>query len=329
MKIAIVRLSALGDIIHTASVLQFIKKKIPDIKIDWVVEERFSKILENNPDIDTIIKADLKSIKKDKKAIFKEIKRFKKLNGYDLVIDFQGLIKSAISSRLISKNVAGYDKDSIRESLASYLYRYKYHIPYHLNTIDRYRLLASYALNIDISKDEVLKKLPYLFFKEEDFKKSKPYFSKDKKNIIFIVGANWQSRIYPKESLLKVANSLDANILIPHANESEQKNAMWLEKKASNIKILPKMDLNELKATISNADLLIGNDTGPSFIAWANNIPSIILFGPTPTSRIYTSKISKTLKSSSKVDPYKLNKNDFSIKEIEPQNIVKLARSLL
>ena len=329
MRIAIVRLSALGDIIHTASVLQFIKKKIPDIKIDWVVEERFYKILENNPDIDTIIKADLKSIKKDKKAIFKEIKRFKKLNGYDLVIDFQGLIKSAISSRLISKNVAGYDKDSIRESLSSYLYRYKYHIPYHLNTIDRYRLLASYALNIDISKDEVLKKLPYLFFKEEDFKKSKPYFSKDKKNIIFIVGANWQSRIYPKECLLKVANSLDANILIPHANESEQKDAMWLEKKASNIKILPKMDLNELKATISNADLLIGNDTGPSFIAWANNIPSIILFGPTPTSRIYTSKISKTLKSSSKVDPYKLNKNDFSIKEIEPQNIVKLARSLL
>jgi heptosyltransferase-1 len=96
-----------------------------------------------------------------------------------------------------------------------------------------------------------------------------------------------------------------------------------------NIKMLPKMNLKELTALISNCDLLIGNDTGPSYIAWANNIPSITLFGPTPATRIYETNINKLLKSPSKIDHYKLDKNDFSIKEIKEQDILDIAKKLL
>jgi len=324
MKIAIVKLSALGDIIHSAHILQFIKKKQPSIEIDWIVEEAFAPILEHNPHIDEIKKVNLKSIKNDKLAIFKEIKKIRSFGSYDLVIDLQGLIKSAIVSRLLSKNVVGFDKNSTREGLSALFYKTSFDIPYNLNTIDRYRLLASKALNIEISKDEVLEKKPYMFYSD-----SKSFYKDDGKNIIFIIGANWDSRIYPKELLLEVANKLDGSIYIPYGSESEKEMAKWLVKHSTNITLLPKMNLESLKQHISKASLLIGNDTGPSYIAWANNIPSIILFGPTPTSRIYESDISKTLKSPSKVDPYKLNRDDFSIKEIDPKEIVALAKELL
>ena len=66
MKIAIVKLSALGDIIHAMVVLQFIKQKHPNYRIDWIVEEGFKGILENNPDIDTIHTVNIKKAKKNK-----------------------------------------------------------------------------------------------------------------------------------------------------------------------------------------------------------------------------------------------------------------------
>ncbi len=331
MKIAIIKLSALGDIIHSAFILQFIKAKIPNATIDWIVEEGFAQILEHNPDINAIKTINLKSLKKKKSNLFSEIKKIKAYakEEYDIVIDLQGLLKSAITAKLLGKKIAGFDKHSTRESIAAKLYHDSYAIAYDENTIDRYRLLVSKALDMPLTKEEVIHKKPYMHYLDKDFDISKPYFKEDKPTVIFIIGANWESRIYPKEQLLEVAKNLDANILIPYGSKEEEKTGHWLETKATNITLLPKMNLNALKALISHADLLIGNDTGPSFIAWANNIPTIILFGPTPPSRVYQTDISITLKSSSVIDHYKLNKKDFSIKEIAPQEILSHAKKLL
>jgi heptosyltransferase-1 len=64
-------------------------------------------------------------------------------------------------------------------------------------------------------------------------------------------------------------------------------------------------------------------------MAWGLNTPSITLFGPTPVNRIYQTSINRAIKSDSKVDHYKLNKNDFSIKDIKVDDIVKMAQNLL
>ena len=76
----------------------------------------------------------------------------------------------------------------------------------------------------------------------------------------------------------------------------EEKIAFEISEK-SNAKVLPKMNLDNLKATISNADLVIGNDTGPTYIGWANNIPTILLYGTTPVSRMFENKTTKIIKS--------------------------------
>ena len=103
MKIAIVKLSSLGDIVHAMVVLQFIKKHYPESVIDWVVEKKYKGILENNPHINQIHQVNLQKAKQTKSLylFWKELRKICKFGKYDLVIDMQGLVKSALVSRMI------------------------------------------------------------------------------------------------------------------------------------------------------------------------------------------------------------------------------------
>lgn len=330
MRIAIVKLSALGDIIHAMAALQFIKDYAQDIHIDWIVEERFAEILRHNPDIDAILTVNLKSLKSDKSRFFGEFKKIRRYasHHYDWVIDAQGLIKSAIVARLIGKHVAGFDAHSIREKAASCFYDTKIACAYDANTIDRNALILSRPLGLGISREQIIDKKPFLFFKNED-SIIYDYLSKHKRNIILVIGSTWKSRNYPVEKVVKIADALQQNCLVVWGDEQEKKTAEWMAAQSGFVKALPKLDLNSLKALIAHADLLIGNDTGPTHMAWALNRPSITLFGPTPVSRVYQTEINKVVKSGSSVNPYKLNKQDYSIKEIDPQEIIGLAKYLL
>lgn len=329
-KIAIIKLSAMGDIIHSMVVLEFIKKAYPNLLIDWFVEEVFSPVLENNPNINKIIKLNLKSIKKSKKNIFKQlsfVRSFKK-EKYDLIIDAQGLIKSSLVARVLGKNITGFCRKSTREGVASFFYSKKVGIEYSQNVIDRNCYLFGEALDFEIKKEDILNKKPFLFYEDED-KRIYDYLQKDKKNILLVVGASWDSKMYSKEKFAKIVSSLDGNFLIAWGNEKEKAIADFITQNSKAL-TLPKLDLNSLKALISKVDLVIGNDTGPTHMAWALNIPSITLFGNTPAYRnTYVTKLNKTIKSASDVNPYKLDKNDFSIQDIDENEIVKMAKGLL
>lgn len=329
-RIAIIKLSAMGDIIHAMVALQYIKKQYPNLQIDWFVESTFAPILENNPDINQIIKLDLKSIKKDKKEIINQIKLIKKYekNSYDLVIDAQGLIKSAIVSFFLGKNRVGFSKNSTREKLASFFYTKRVDIAYDKNAIERNVKILSQALNFEITKDDILNKKPFLFYKNEN-EVMYEYLSKDKKNVLFVIGASWPSKMYSKEKFAKIINNLDENCLITWGNEAEKDIADFIAN-ISKAKVLPKLDLNSLKAIMSKVDLVIGNDTGPTHMAWALNIPSITLFGNTPGYRnTYITNTNKIIESKSIVNPFKLDRNDFSIKEIDKNEIINTAKRLL
>jgi heptosyltransferase-1 len=329
MKLAIVKLSAMGDIIHAMVALEFIKKHNSDIQIDWIVESSFVSILENNPNINQILPINLKSIKKEKKELIAQLKLLRQYakNNYDLVIDAQGLIKSAISAKLLGSKVAGFDKNSIREKIASFLYDIKVDIAYDANTIDRNAKVLSHPLNLDITTDDILQKSAFLFY--DDSHRVDNLIKNSQKNIVFVVGSTWESRNYPKEKFVEIANELKENILVCWGNKDEYEKAKYIELHSTYAKATPRLNLNELKALIAKSDLTIGNDTGPTHMAWGLNRPSITIFGPTPTSRVYITDINKVVKSNSIVNPYKLNKEDFSIQEIESKEIVDLAKKLL
>lgn len=328
MKIAIVKLSAMGDIIHAMVALQYIKKANPFLEVDWIVEKGFSAVLEGNPHIDTILPVNLKAIKKNKKQFFTQLNMVKQYANtkYDLVIDAQGLLKSAIVSKLLGKNRAGFSKTSIREGIASYFYTHKVDIAYDANTIDRNVTVMSEPLGIEITFQMIMEKKPFLFYEYDNVLN---ILSDEKKNIIFIIGSTWPSRNYPKEKFAQIADALDENILIAWGSGEEKEDAEWIANYSKCVTALPQINLNGLKAIIGESDLLIGNDTGPTHMAWGLNIPSITIFGPTPVNRVYETSINKVVTSSSEVNHYKLNKNDFSIKDIEVDEIVKIAKGLL
>lgn len=325
MKIAIIKLSSLGDIIHTMFVLQFIKKNFPSSNIDWIVEKRFKGVLESNPHLNNIKCINLHKAKSKKSLIvlFEELSKVRSFGKYDLVIDFQGLVKTAIISKLLkSKKIIGFDWSSVREKFASFAYSQKVNIGYDQNTTLRYSKLVSEALNIKITEDDILNKEVYLF------SNSNHAFSKST-YIVFVVGSTWKSRNYPKEKFVEVANSIKKKCIVIWGNEEEREKAYWMSNESNYIQVAPNLELDDLKLLVGKSSLLIGNDTGPSYMSWALNTPSIILFGPTPVERLFQTDINKALKSSSVVNHFKLNKNDFSIQEIPVDDIVKAANQLL
>ena len=324
-KIAIVRLSALGDIINSAVVLQFIKANYPNAQIEWITEEAFSPLLKMLPELSAVHTINLKKVKKEKSLslLIRTINKLKALHGFDIIIDMQGLIKSAVVTRLIGKNTHGFDKSSVREPLATLFYKSTSHISYESNVIKRNSFIVGDALGFEISNAMLNKK-------ETIFPTPKKYsLPKEKKNIAFVIGASWQSKIYPKELIVAVCDALQENAYIIWGSEEEKANAEWIVNNSSYASLAPSLSLPELVNYISSMDLLIGNDTGPTHIAWAQNIASITLLGPTTTRMIYETKKNRGLKSPSSVDILKINKNDFSIKEINSENIIFLAKELL
>jgi len=304
MKEAIIKLSSLGDIIHSLVVLPLLNKKI-----DFIVDSSFKEILDYHPLINNIIDISLRKAKKDKTLFVKEYQKLRKVN-YDKVYDLQGLLKSAIIGKLITKNLIGYKNP--REKIASFFYNQKVLSKKHY-AVERYLEL------FNIENREFLKNHPkLLFYKDREF----DFLSKNKKNIIFIIGATWKCKKYPKEKWLKLANELKENIIIPYYTKEEEKDAFFIAK--SKYVTPVKLNLNDLKALISKSDLLIGNDTGPSFIAWANNVKNIIIYGCTYNNKIIENRFSKSVETQKGSINKKLIQE---INKIEVPRILKVIES--
>ena len=330
MRIAIVKLSALGDIIHAMVVLQFIKQFNRNISIDWVVEESFKELLNFHPHINQVYSVNLRNAKKKKSffVLIKELRRFRKLDHYDLVIDMQGLIKSAIISWLIpSTNTIGFDKFSIREKLASTFYDKRFNMRYEENVIKRNFELIKFALDLPFLSKDIQNKLPFLFSRNEYTASN---LSDIKKNVLVIPGASHPSKRYPVESFAKLIHILDANYLVLWGSRDEELLAKEIKSYEPHVHICPKLSIGKLTSLISKLDLVIGPDTGPTHIAWALNAPSITLFGPTPGYRnTFETSANRIIESDSRINPNKIDKDDFSIRNIEVEKIVSISKELL
>ena len=104
--------------------------------------------------------------------------------------------------------------------------------------------------------------------------------------------------------MAELTTQIHANYLIIWGNETEKLIAERIKDLSPNIHILEKLSLDGLLSLIAQVDLVIGSDTGPTHMAWALNIPSITLFGPTPGYRnTYITSINKTIESDSVVNP--------------------------
>ena len=330
MKIAIIKLSALGDIVHAMVVLQFIKKHNQAIEIDWIVDESYKELLELNLDVHEIHLISLKKAKKNKSLglLISDFKRIRKLGPYDLVIDMQGLIKSAIVSKVISsKATLGFNRTSAREGYASFFYNKTFDIGYEENVVKRNFELIKFALELPSNIKDLESKMPFIFSSQ---KYKNLNLSNSKKNIVMIPGASHASKLYPVKKIANLTKLLDANFIIIWGNQVEKILADEVKALSPKVNVSDKLSLDALISLMSEVDLVIGADTGPTHFAWALNIPSITLFGGTPGYRnMLASEANQFIESTSKVNPFKINKQDYSIQDIKVEKILEVANIIL
>lgn len=321
-RIAIVRLSALGDIVNTAVVLQIIHSHYPNAAIDWFVEEAFAPILGGHPLLNEVIPIPLKRIKKHKSLLLLRttLRLLRSREPYDRIIDAQGLLKSAMVTAFLRGSVHGFDRNSAREGIASWFYTTTSSIAYDVNVIKRNVMVITQALNIPYSDRLIEQKAPVFSVNPSP---------KTDKKVALVIGASWLSKCYPKEHFASLCSLLKVPCYLVWGSPQEYDDAQWIAQHAHNAIVADKMSLPQLVQFIDSCDLTIGNDTGPTHIAWAMNRPSVTLFGPTNERMIYPTSMNIAIKSPSNVDIYHINRNDFSIKQIEPRHIADKAIELL
>ncbi|GAA6924055.1 lipopolysaccharide heptosyltransferase I [Helicobacter pylori] len=332
MKIAIVRLSALGDIIVSAVFLAAIKERFTDAQIEWFVDERFSAILEHSPYIDKLHPIALKSALTTFNPL-KIFKLFKSLRAYeyDIVIDMQGLIKSALITQMLkAPKKVGFDCTSAREGLSAFFYSQKVSIAYNEPILKRNFTLLFHALNLPKKEiSESLSSRSKVFSYQDSPKIDALNLNENKPKILFVLETSKINKTYPIERFKELALALEnfQICLLWHASEDKATALYGALKNQRDVLLLPKLTLNEVKALLFKMDLIIGGDTGITHLAWALQKPSITLYGNTPMERFkLESPINVSLTGNSNAN---YHKKDFSIQNIEPKKIKECVLNIL
>ncbi len=332
MKIAIVRLSALGDIIVSAVFLAAIKECLPNAQIEWFVDERFGAILEHSPYIDKLHPIALKSTLTTFNPL-KIFKLFKSLRAYeyDIIIDMQGLVKSALITQMLkAPKKVGFDCTSAREGLSAFFYSQKISIAYDEPILKRNFTLLSQALNLPKNEiSESLSSRSKVFSYQDSPKIDALNLNKNKPKILFVLETSKINKTYPTERFKELALALEnfQICLLWHADEDKANALYGALKNQCDVLLLPKLTLNEVKALLFKMDLIIGGDTGITHLAWALQKASITLYGNTPMERFkLESPINVSLTGNSNAN---YHKKDFSIQNIEPKKIKECVLNVL
>ncbi len=316
----------------SAVFLALIKERFVNAQIEWFVDERFSAILEHSPYIDKLHPIALKSTLTTFNPL-KIFKLFKSLRAYeyDIVIDMQGLIKSALITQMLkAPKKVGFDYASAREGLSAFFYSQKVSIAYNEPVLKRNFTLLSHALNLPQKEiSEGLNSRSKVFSYQDSPKIDALNLNKNKPKILFVLETSKINKTYPIERFKELALALEnfQICLLWHASEDKATALYGALKNQRDVLLLPKLTLNEVKALLFKMDLIIGGDTGITHLAWALQKPSITLYGNTPMERFkLESPINVSLTGNSNAN---YHKKDFSIQNIEPKKIKECVLNIL
>jgi len=284
VRVLLIKTSSLGDVVHTLPALTDAQRAIPGIQFGWVVEEGFAEIPAWHPAVAQVIPV---AIRRWRKSLWQtlrsgEWRRFKarlRETRYDLVIDAQGLLKSAWLTRYVKAPVAGLDRDSAREPLASRFYDRRYAVPRDQHALERVRQLFAQALGYELPQgigDYGLDRAQLATPGEE------PY-------LLFLHGTTWPSKHWPEAYWRELAERMSAfgwAIRLPWGNAEEKARAERIAEGIAGASVLPRLNLGGVAKVVAGARACVAVDTGLGHLAAALDVPSISLYGPTLPGRV-------------------------------------------
>ena len=294
-QVLLVKTSSLGDVLHTLPAVTDAQLELAgQASIDWVVEESCAPIPERHRAVSRVIPVAMRRWRKRPFSIhnwseLRSFLRLVRLNTYDLVIDAQGLLKSAVIAGWSGAPVVGFDWHSAREPLASCFYSRKLGIPRSQHAIECTRQLFAKALGYplpDRTPDYGL--VP----------SGKACFSSGCRTLrlMLVHGSSWASKLWPEaywRQLAKMISSDGHEVLIPWGNTAERQRAEAIALDIRGVSVLPRLGLSDLMAEMAGVDGAVCVDTGLGHLLAALNVPAVSIYGPTAEMRTGTRGVSQ------------------------------------
>jgi heptosyltransferase-1 len=280
MKVLLVKTSSMGDLIHTLPALTDASLAIPGIQFDWIVEEAFVDIPSWHSSVQTIIPYALRRWRHTpfQRTTWNEWHDFRnnlQNRCYDLILDAQGLIKSALLTRYSHGIRAGLDKYSSSDALISHLYHRKISINLKQHGVTRMRDLFSQALDYSLPSNPPDFGLNLKMFQTQHG---------EEKYLVFLHGTTWQTKLWPEKywiQLAGLASRAGYQIKIGGLTQEEIERSQRIASNNTNISIIPKTSINEMSKILVNAHAIVAVDTGLGHLAAALGAPIISLYGAT------------------------------------------------
>ena len=278
MRVLLVKLSSLGDVIHTLPALTDAVAAIPGIRFDWVVEEAFAEIPAWHPAVERVIPIALRRWRRhpgtalmsgEPRALLRALRQ----RRYDQVIDAQGLIKSGLVAAFAHGPRSGLDAGSAREPFASRFYHQRIAVPRGLHAIERLRRLFAAALGYECPATPLDAGIAESI---ETRSSSRPY-------LVFLHGTSWASKHWPEDywrQLAELAARAGYAVKLPWGSDQEQARAERLSV-LDGLEVLPRLGLRNLAETLKGARGVVGVDTGLVHLSAALGVPCVTVYGAT------------------------------------------------
>jgi len=293
-RILIVKMSAIGDVVHTIPAARAIKTAYPDSYLGWVIEDWAAPIIEGNPDIDAIFKVPKTAWKRSRSFFGKladilALRRQLRQHRFEIAFDFQGLTKSGFAARLSgAKTRIGFGDENSREVNFLFLNKRLKVPPEKVHVVDKNLHLLT-AIGIDGARAAFT--LP---FDDGDDRPVREFLEKrglEEKNFAVInPGAGWITKRWENDRFGAVARYLHERrhlrSVLTWAGDKEKRMVDEIFAAAGGAAVIaPSTNLKELAALLSKAAIFIGCDTGPTHMAACFDIPVVALFGAAGAAR--------------------------------------------
>ncbi|MBA8200105.1 lipopolysaccharide heptosyltransferase RfaC [Citrobacter freundii] len=282
MRVLIVKTSSMGDVLHTLPALTDAQRAIPGIQFDWVVEEGFAQIPSWHSAVERVIPV---AIRRWRKAWFSapikaERKAFRdavRLQQYDVIIDAQGLVKSAALVTRLGRGIKhGMDWSTAREPLASLFYNCKHHIARQQHAVERTRELFAKSLGYTKPQSQGDYAIAQHFL--NDLNADAGQYA------VFLHATTRDDKHWPEANwreLIGQLHNAGIRIKLPWGAPHEEARAKRLADGFNYVDVLPRMSLEEIASVLAGAKFVVSVDTGLSHLTAALDRPNITLYGPT------------------------------------------------